>query len=78
MAKIVINGVIKNSLQKKGDKSVYYIYQFEVLKNDGYLEIIDVYSKEKLPHKDGDNITLPVIVSLVDNRIIFEVSTLDK
>lgn len=76
MAKILITGIVKQSLQRKGDKSVYYIYQFEVSKNDGYLEIVDVYSKEKIDYKDNEVITIPLSVSLRENTIIFELNTL--
>lgn len=78
MAKILITGIVKQSLQRKGDKSVYYIYQFEVSKNDGYLEIVDVYSKEKIDYKDNEVITIPLSVSLRENTIIFELNTLDN
>ncbi len=76
MAKILITGIVKQSLQRKGDKSVYYIYQFEVSKNDGYLEIVDVYSKEKIDYKDNEVMTIPLSVSLRENTLIFELNTL--
>lgn len=78
MAKIFITGKVKQCLQRKGDKSVYYIYQFEVSKNDGYLEIVDVYIKEKFPFKEDEEITIPLTVSVRDNQIFYEFNTLDN
>lgn len=78
MAKIFITGTVKQCLQRKGDKSVYYIYQFEVSKNDGYLEIVDVYTKEKFPFQENEEITVPLSISVRDNHIIYEFNTLDN
>ncbi len=78
MARIFITGTVKQCLQRKVDKSVYYIYQFEVSKDDGYLEIIDVYTKDKFLYKENEEITIPLSISVRDNHILYEFNKLDN
>lgn len=78
MAKIFIQGKVRHFLQRKNDKSIYYIYQFEVSKNDGYLEIVDIYSKERIPFNDNEEIKVPISISLRENHILYELNTLDN
>ena len=54
MTEILIKGNVKQIVTRKTDSSFFYIYQFETINNDNYLEIIDIYSKVKLPNIEID------------------------
>lgn len=74
MTEILIKGNVKQIVTRKTDSSFFYIYQFETINNDNYLEIIDIYSKVKLPNIEIDSIVeLPVILKVRNDSLIIEI-----
>ncbi|MGA1931514.1 hypothetical protein ACH5BF_02140 [Arcobacter sp. YIC-464] len=78
MTEIILTGKLKQHLSRTSSQNskMYHIYQFETMNNHDYIEIIDVYSQNLIPAaKVGADIEIPVVVSLRDNSILFEVKT---
>ena len=76
MTELLIKGKVKQILTRKTEKSFYYIYQFETINNDDYLEIIDVFSKDKLPKIEIDSIVeLPITLKLRNDSLVIELKT---
>jgi hypothetical protein len=74
MAAFFIKGKILHSDFKRSQIKSFYVYQFQVLSIDGFYSIVNVYSKDKtvLKNENDEEIELPVFISLVDGRIIYE------
>ena len=72
MASFYIKGKILHSDFKRSQIKSFYVYQFQVLSIDGFYSIVNIYSKDKISLKLDEEIELPVFISLVDGRIIYE------
>ena len=72
MASFYIKGKILHSDFKRSQIKSFYVYQFQILNIDGFYSIVNIYSKDKTNLKDDEEIELPVFISLVDGRIIYE------
>ena len=72
MASFYIKGKILHSDFKRSQIKSFYVYQFQILNIDGFYSIVNIYSKDKTSFKLDEEIDLPVFISLIDGRIIYE------
>jgi hypothetical protein len=72
MASFFIIGKILHSNFKQSQAKSFYVYQFQVLSIDGFYSIVNVYSKDKISLKDDEEIKLPIFITVIDGRIIYE------
>jgi len=75
-SQISLKGTVKQVLTRTADSKVYYIYQFETINNNDYIEIIDVYSSTKIPNSNKNSIIeIPLNITLRNDGIFFELKT---
>jgi hypothetical protein len=76
MTQIILKGTVKQVITRTADSKVYYIYQFQTMNNNDYIEIIDVYAKEKIPNSDRNStVEIPINITLRNDGIFYELKT---
>lgn len=73
MSEIYLEGTLSNQIVKTSatTSNVYYIYQFQTSCNEGFINIVNVFSKKDLNIKNGDFVKLSVSISLQNNEIFY-------
>lgn len=75
-SEILLKGTVRQEITKSNDGKFFYIYQFETIDNNDYLEIIDVYSRKKIPNiKENPFVEIPITITYKDTGILFELKT---